>query len=49
MTNQNTADDRNKEEKGSVNKHYGYDNWYWLMDQPLDQNLKVATSSQDRS
>ena len=49
MTNPDKADKTNEETEAPVNKHYGYDNWYWLMDQPLEQNLKPAGSSQHRS
>ena len=49
MTNQDTTDKVSDEAKVPVDKHYGYDNWYWLMDQPLEQNLNAANSSQDKS
>ena len=49
MTDQNSEDKDNGEAKISINKHYGYDNWYWLMDQPLEQNLNTATLIQDKS
>lgn len=44
MTNQDTADKTTEEVEVPVNKHYGYDNWYWLMDQPLEQNLNAANT-----
>ena len=49
MTKQDTADKTTEETEAPVDKHYGYDNWYWLMDQPLEQNLNPAGSSQCRS
>ena len=49
MTNPDKEDKTNEESEAPVDKHYGYDNWYWLMDQPLEQNLNPAGSSQCRS
>ena len=49
MTSQDTADKTTEETEAPVHKHYGYDNWYWLMDQPLEQNLNPADSSNYRS
>ena len=44
MTDQDTADKTTEEVEVPVNKHFGYDNWYWLMDQPFEQNLNAANT-----
>ena len=49
MANTDKAGETNEESETPVKKHYGYDNWYWLMDQPLDQNLNPADSSRYRT
>ena len=49
MSDQFRAEKTNKEAEPRINKHYGYDNWYWLMDQPLGQNLNDVNTEQDRT
>ena len=49
MANQVTADKTDEAAENSPSKNYGYDNWYWLMDQPLEHNLNAANSSQEKS
>ena len=49
MTNHDTVDKSIEETEATILKHYGYDNWNWLMDHPLEQNFNAANSSQDSS